>query len=112
MTYADMTKREQPVFLRPWHLSFYKDAGFRGYADPALGLKLKYDSNKIDVQCCKQAFNQSSVLAFSINNLACSATAPTKDHLMMISELMVANGFLGIDHSFSVFLCFPARRAI
>ena len=37
---TDMAKREHGVFLRPWHLSFHQDAGFRGYADPALGLKL------------------------------------------------------------------------
>lgn len=31
-----MTVSEGGVFLRPWHLNFRPDAGFRGYADPVL----------------------------------------------------------------------------
>ena len=35
-TRSAMAVSEGGVFLRPWHLNFYPDAGFRGYADPAL----------------------------------------------------------------------------
>lgn len=49
VTKEDMLKPGRGILLRPWHLSWYQSAGFRGFVDPVRALQIVAFTNLIAV---------------------------------------------------------------
>lgn len=79
VTGTDMTHHDALVYLRPYHLAFHSDHGFKGYIDPAWGLAMI--KQLLQTSFCAISRQQRHWIS-----LAC------QDTLISILELMVCNG--------------------